>query len=68
MSCKSEYEERLQEAKVLQQRYLVVEESNMLEPKAELYSELEDIRSEIEYLARLSGNEHMFFKDLEDHE
>lgn len=63
-SCKSEYEERLQEARELQERYLVVEESNMLSPREELADELRDIQSEIEYLARVSGNEYMFFKDL----
>ncbi len=64
ISCTSEYEERLQEAKALQKEYLLVEESNMVEPKEELLHELEAIKSEIDYLARVSGNEHMFYKDL----
>lgn len=66
VSCKSEYEERLQEAKRLQKRYLLVEESNMMDPKEELIQELQEIQSEIEYLARVSGNEYMFFKDLQE--
>lgn len=64
MSCKSEYEERLQEAKILQERYLLVEESNMMSPREELVAEMRDLESQIEYLARVSGNEYMFFKDL----
>ncbi len=64
MSCKSEYEERLQEAKDLQERYLIVEESNMLSPREELVDEMRDIQNQIDYLARVSGNEYMFFKDL----
>ncbi|MCR9172373.1 MAG: hypothetical protein NXI10_07785 [bacterium] len=63
-SCKSEYEERLQEAKNLQERYLLVEESNMMSPREELAEEMRDIKSEIEYLARVSGNEYMFYKEL----
>jgi hypothetical protein len=66
VSCKSEYEQRLHEARKLQERYLKVEESNMHSPKEDLVKELEDIKSEIEYLARLSGNQYMFFKDLEE--
>ncbi len=64
VSCKSEYEERLQEARVLQERYLIVEESNMLSPREELAEEMQDIQNQIEYLARVSGNEYMFFKEL----
>jgi hypothetical protein len=63
-SCKSEYEERLSEAKELQERYLIVEETNMLYPQDELVQELDAIEEKIDYLARLSGNEYMFFKEL----
>lgn len=65
-SCTSEYEERLAEARKLQERYLLVEESNMLSPKEELLRELEAIENEIDYLARVSGNEYMFFKELNE--
>ncbi|XOV66826.1 MAG: hypothetical protein ACFHU9_14465 [Fluviicola sp.] len=64
VSCKSEYEERLQEAKELQERYLIVEESNMMSPREELVEEMKDIQNEIDYLARVSGNEYMFYKEL----
>lgn len=63
-SCTSEYEERLQEARELQERYLIVEESNMMSPREELADEMRDIQNQIEYLARVSGNEYMFFKEL----
>lgn len=65
MSCTSEYEERLEEAKELRQRYLIVEETNMMKPKEELLMELEKIENEIDYLAKVSGNESVFFEDLE---
>jgi len=65
-SCTSEYEQRLAQARKLQKRYLVVEETNMLSPKEELAKELEAIENEIDYLARLSGNEYMFFKELKE--
>jgi len=45
MSCTSEYDERLEEAKELRQRYLIVEETNMMEPNEELLMELEKIES-----------------------
>lgn len=64
VSCTSEYEERLQEARELQERYMVVEESNMVSPREELADEMRDIQNQIEYLARVSGNEYMFFKEL----
>lgn len=65
-SCTSEYDERLSEAKELHQRYLKIEENNMFSPNADLVKELDKIQSEIDYLAKVSGNEHMFFRDLED--
>lgn len=65
-SCTSEYDERLAEARVLQKRYLKVEETNMFSPNDDLVQELINIQNEIDYLAKVSGNEHMFFRDLED--
>lgn len=63
-SCTSEYEERLEEAKVLRERFLLVEESNFLSPNMELVNEMKKIESEIEFLAKVSGNEEMFFIDI----
>lgn len=36
----------------------------MLSPREELAEEMQDIQNQIEYLARVSGNEYMFFKEL----
>ncbi len=66
VSCTSEYDERLAEAKKLRQRYLMVEETNMFSPKESLLKELENIEEEIDYLAKVSGNEHTFFRDLDN--
>lgn len=66
VSCTSEYEERLEEAKRLQERYLLVEESNMIAPKEALVMEMKAIEHELDYLARLSGNEYTFYKDLKE--
>lgn len=66
VSCKSEYEERLQEARELQEQYLLVEETNMMSPREELIEEMHSIEREIEYLARVSGNESLFYKELEN--
>ena len=63
-SCTSEYEERLEEAKILRERFLLVEESNFLSPNPELKNEMQKIESEINFLAKLSGNEEMFLIDI----
>lgn len=65
VSCTSEYEERLEEARKLRERYLMVEESNMISPNDELLREMDKIQMEIGYLAKVSGNEDMFFRDLD---
>lgn len=63
-SCTSEYEERLEEAKVLRERFLIVEESNFLTPSGELTVEMEQIESEIQFLAKISGNEELFLHEI----
>jgi len=63
-SCTSEYEERLEEARVLRERFLLVEESNFLSPNTELVNEMEKIESEIQLLAKISGNEELFLIDI----
>jgi hypothetical protein len=63
-SCTSEYEERLEEAKVLRERFLIVEESNFLTPSGELTAEMKQIESEIEFLAKVSGNEELFLLEI----
>lgn len=66
-SCTSEYDERLEQARKLQDRYLMVEESNMVAPSDELLAELNEIQNEIDFLAKISGNEHLFLKELNDY-
>lgn len=66
-SCTSEYDERLSQARELQQRYLVIEETNMFAPDESLMHELERIKSEIDFLAKVSGNEEHFFQELDFH-
>jgi hypothetical protein len=64
-SCTSEYEERLEEAKVLREKFLIVEESNFLSPSGELSSEMKEIESKIEFLAKVSGNEELFLREIQ---
>lgn len=64
-SCTSEYEERLEEAKILRERFLLVEESNVLSPSGDLMNEMEKIESEIQFLAKVSGHEEMFLREID---
>ena len=64
-SCTSEYEERLDDAKVLRQRFLVVEETHFLSPNVELVKEMDKIQSEIQFLAKTSGNEDLFMEEIQ---
>lgn len=66
-SCTSEYEERLEEAKVLRDRLLLVEESNFLSPNAKLITEMHKIENEIQFLAKVSGNEEMFLLEIKNY-
>jgi hypothetical protein len=66
-SCTSEYEERLEEAKRLKERLSMIEESNFISPNSELIKEMRELEAEIDLLARVSGNEEMFFADLEQY-
>ncbi|NRA10706.1 MAG: hypothetical protein HRT57_01975 [Crocinitomicaceae bacterium] len=64
-SCTSEYEERMAEAKILQDRFLLVEETNVLSPSGELVNEMAKLELEIEFLAKVSGNEEMFLREID---
>lgn len=66
-SCTSEYEERLEEAKKLKERYLLVEESHFLTPNKELIKEMEEIDHKIHFLAKVSGNEELFLKQVKEY-
>ncbi|MFT5858591.1 MAG: hypothetical protein ACI865_000679 [Flavobacteriaceae bacterium] len=63
-SCKSEYEERLEEAKELKVRITMVEASNSLLPRQNLVNEIEILEEEIFFLAKVSGNEQLFLDEL----
>lgn len=62
-SCTSEYEERLLKARQIKA------EINRIEQQSEslgnvFAQELEELNSEIQFHARVSGNEDLFFKEL----
>ncbi len=63
-SCKSEYEERLEQARVLKQRMQLVE-SNFSSNNAKIMSnELQTLHEEIQFLAKVSGNEKLFMEEV----
>lgn len=66
-SCTSEYDERLEEAKILRDRLLLVEESNFISPNRKLINEMHQLETEIHYLAKVSGNEEMFLQEIKEY-
>ena len=65
-SCTSEYEERLEEAKVIQSRMIIVEKNLFSSPNNSLVLEIKKLESKIHFLAEVSGNKKMFLSDLEN--
>ena len=65
-SCKSEYEERLEEVKELKEKITMVEASNSLLPKEWLINEIENLEDEISFLAKVSGNEKLFLAEVHE--
>ncbi len=63
-SCTSEYGECLQEAKKLKQQIAFIEKSNFVSPNENLLYEIEKIEAEIEFLAKVSGNEELFLSEI----
>ena len=63
-SCTSEYEERMSEAKALKMRLERVNEANQNIEDRHVNEEIEDIQSEILFLAKVSGNEELFLVEL----
>ena len=63
-SCTSEYEERLNEAKVLKNRLETVRKSNMNTPDVNLSEEIAKINDDIHFLAVLSGNRELFLNEI----
>lgn len=63
VSCTSEYEERLEKARVLKSKMLKIQdEYERLGISAN--QEIEEIETEIHFHARVSGNEDLFLKEL----
>ncbi len=63
-SCKSEYEERLEQARVLKERMSIVEANVSMREQSSLSSEIQLIEDEILFLAKVSGNEKLFLKEV----
>ncbi|MDG1331506.1 MAG: hypothetical protein P8P74_04205 [Crocinitomicaceae bacterium] len=63
-SCKSEYEERLEEARALKERMALVEANSDIYEQYDLFNEKELIEDEIRFLAKVSGNEKLFLKEI----
>jgi hypothetical protein len=63
-SCESEYEQRLEQARELKERMQWVE-SNLASNNAENVSrELKLLQDEIQFLAKVSGNEKLFMQEV----
>ena len=62
--CKSEYQERLEEARKLKEKILVIEESNFISPNPTMLGEIAQIQERIKFLAKVSGNEVVFMHEL----
>lgn len=63
-SCKSEYEERLEEARELKESMVLVEANSSIYEEYDLDSEKKLLEEEIRFLAKVSGNEKLFLKEV----
>ncbi|MFT5777546.1 MAG: hypothetical protein ACI837_000482 [Crocinitomicaceae bacterium] len=63
-SCKSEYEERLEQGRELKEKMTMVQASNTLLPRERLIDEIENLEQEIFFLAKVSGNEDLFLTEV----
>lgn len=63
-SCKSEYEERLEEARELKERMALVEANSSIYEEYDLTNEKELLEEEIRFLAKVSGNEKLFLQEI----
>lgn len=63
-SCKSEYEERLEEARELKARMSLVEANLSIYEQYGLPNEIAELQQEIEFLAKVSGNEKLFLQEI----
>ena len=64
-SCRSEYDERLEEAKELRNRLTLVENRYYMAPSEDLKEEMQSLEHEIRTLAKVSGNEEMFLSEIQ---
>lgn len=63
-SCKSEYHERLDQAKELKEKMSLVQASNDIIPRERLIYQINRMKEEIHFLAKISGNEELFLKEV----
>lgn len=63
-SCKSEYEERLEQARELRARLVMVESTDLMNKKSDLSKEVQLLQREIHFLAKVSGNEKRFLEEV----
>lgn len=63
-SCTSEYEERLQQGKSLKARLISLESNDFMYSEEASSVEQMEIVNEINLLAKLSGNEQLFLKEI----
>ena len=63
-SCKSEYEQRLEQARELKERMSLVEANISMNEQSSLSNEIEILQGEILFLAKVSGNEKLFLKEV----
>lgn len=63
-SCRSEYEERLEEAREIRDRLTLVENRYYMAPSIELREEIQSLEKEIQTLAKVSGDEEQFLAEI----
>lgn len=63
-SCKSEYEERLAQAKVVRVKIEKIQSMDEFGIDIALQEEINDLRDEIIFLSKVSGNENKFLEEL----
>lgn len=63
-SCKSEYEERLEEALELKERMSLVDANSSIYEEYDLYNEKKVLDDQIRFLAKVSGNEKLFLEEI----
>ena len=63
-SCESEYEQRLEQARELKERMQLVESNLATNNAKNLSAELESLQEEIQFLAKVSGNEKLFMQEV----